>query len=194
MLGTKHIFSTASHQQTNGQVERFNATFCQQLSKYCSSNHGNWDHYLKYIIYAYNNTKHATTNYTPYEIAFNRHPRFPFDQSQQTFRFSRANDYWLRIATYKKCIQNVIKANIAEQQRLAKIRYDKNRSHPSYTVNELVWLQILGSRSKFDPRYTGSFVIVKVLSPVTYQVLHQNDHYEQIVHVNNLRPVYERVF
>ncbi|CAF1447219.1 unnamed protein product [Didymodactylos carnosus] len=65
MLGTKHIFSTSFHPQTNGQVERFNATFCQQLSKYCSSNHENWDHYLKYIIYAYNNTKHATTNYTP---------------------------------------------------------------------------------------------------------------------------------
>ncbi|CAF0982304.1 unnamed protein product [Didymodactylos carnosus] len=65
MLGTKHIFTTASHPQTNGQVESFNATFCQQLSKYCSSNHENWDHYLKYIIYAYNKLGLITSEKLP---------------------------------------------------------------------------------------------------------------------------------
>ncbi|CAF1139059.1 unnamed protein product, partial [Didymodactylos carnosus] len=125
MIDTKHVFSTAYHPQTNGQVERFNATFCQQLSKYCHHNSEDWDHYLKYVVYAYNNTKHSSTKFTPYELAFNRQSRFPFDPPKTAFKFTKPNDYWTQVNTYKKLVHSIVQANIKQQQHLAKKRRRK---------------------------------------------------------------------
>lgn len=72
LVGSKHIFSTPYHPQTNGQTERWNATFVSHIAKYCNIDHNDWDTYLPSIVYAYNNGKHSTTGFTPYQLAFGR--------------------------------------------------------------------------------------------------------------------------
>ena len=74
-----HAFSASYHPQTNDQVERFNATFCTQLAKYYDENKDDWDDYLQSVIYAYNTGVHATTAFAPYELAFGRKQKSPFD-------------------------------------------------------------------------------------------------------------------
>ncbi|CAF4974115.1 unnamed protein product, partial [Rotaria sp. Silwood1] len=60
-----HVFSASYHPQTNGQIERFNATFCTQLAKYYDENKDDWDDYLQSVVYAYNTGIHATTGFVP---------------------------------------------------------------------------------------------------------------------------------
>ncbi|CAF4268934.1 unnamed protein product [Rotaria sp. Silwood2] len=47
-----HVFSASYHPQTNGQTERFNATFCTQLAKYYDENKDDWGDYLQSVVYA----------------------------------------------------------------------------------------------------------------------------------------------
>ncbi|CAF1632544.1 unnamed protein product, partial [Didymodactylos carnosus] len=68
LTGCKQVFSIPYHPMSNGQVERFNSTFCDQLKKYCNDNINDWDVYLQSIVWAYNSGIHATTNFIPYEL------------------------------------------------------------------------------------------------------------------------------
>ncbi|CAF1293542.1 unnamed protein product [Didymodactylos carnosus] len=97
MIGFDHIKSTPYHPQTNGQVERFNATVHPQLTKLYDENLNNWDEYLPAVLYAYNTGQHATTGYSPFQLMFGREPTLPLAQKQPTFTLTKPNDYWPRM-------------------------------------------------------------------------------------------------
>ena len=57
---------------------------------------------------------------------------------------------------YRNFALKQARLNIVHQQQLAKLRFDRNRSHPNFQLSDLVWMKPFGTRSKFDARYTGS--------------------------------------
>ncbi|CAF1586276.1 unnamed protein product [Didymodactylos carnosus] len=191
LIGSKHVFSTPYHPQTNGQTERFNATFAAQLSKYCDEDKSNWDLYLPFIVHAYNYGQHRSTSFTPYQLAFARMPRNPFDRPQTEFKFSRPNDYWTELQRFKAIANKMARSNIQYQQTLTKQRYDRNRSSPVYNIDDPVWLKILIGRSKLDERYRGPYRITGKITAVSYMLDDGDGAF--MAHVNNLLPVYERL-
>ncbi|CAF3818057.1 unnamed protein product [Rotaria sp. Silwood1] len=74
LVGYKHVFSTPYHPQTNGQTERWNATFATHMAKFCNIEHNNWDTFLPSIVFAYNHGVYSSTGFTPYQLAFGRQP------------------------------------------------------------------------------------------------------------------------
>ncbi|CAF1203789.1 unnamed protein product, partial [Rotaria magnacalcarata] len=89
----KHAFSASYHPQRNGQVERFSATFSAQLAKYCNKEKSDWDIFLQQVVNAYNTGIHATTGFAPYELAFGRKLRSPFDSTSPVVKLPRAADF-----------------------------------------------------------------------------------------------------
>ena len=73
-LGTKLNFSSAYHPQTDGQRKIANLTILDLLKNYIEEigQRGNWEKYLPLVEYAYNNTVHASTGKTPFEIVEGR--------------------------------------------------------------------------------------------------------------------------
>ncbi|CAF1126227.1 unnamed protein product [Didymodactylos carnosus] len=168
LIGCKQSFSVPYHPMSNGQVERFNATFCDQLKKYNDGNLNDWDEYFQSIVLAYNSGVHATTGYTPYELAFTRKLISPFFPQSTTVSLHKPHDYWEKAIRFKKLVLQAAHSNIKHQQMLYKHRYDQGRVHPMYHVDDLIWIKVLPSRSKLDERYHGPFRVIQKLSEVHY--------------------------
>ena len=66
-LGTKVVFSTAYHPQTDGQSERTIQTLEDMLRSCALDFGGNWDEQLPLVEFAYNNNYQASLQMPPYE-------------------------------------------------------------------------------------------------------------------------------
>ena len=78
-LGTKLLFSTVAHPQTNGQTEVVNRTLTTLLRAIIQKNLKQWERCLPHIEFAYNRTVHSTTSYSPFEVVYGFNPLTPLD-------------------------------------------------------------------------------------------------------------------
>ena len=87
VLGVKRIFTTPWHPQTNGMVERFNFTLCQELKARVNLQETDWDYYLPFAVYAYNTSEHSVLKCSPYQAMFGIAP-MDVDRDVALFMFS----------------------------------------------------------------------------------------------------------
>ncbi|CAF1013801.1 unnamed protein product [Didymodactylos carnosus] len=154
LLGHNHIYSTCYHPQTNGIVERFNATFVPQLAKLQDQESDNWDEYLPSVVFAYNTGQHFSTGYSPFELQFGQDPKLPPDEPPKMVIFNRPNDYYQQLKKNLAIYHRHARQNMIRQQQLSKQRYDNNRKDPHYEVGQLVLLRMYGIRSKLEAKYS----------------------------------------
>ncbi len=192
LTGCQQVFSIPYHPMSNGQVERFNSTFCDQLKKYCHDNLTEWDNYSSAVVWAYNSTLHSTTQFIPYELAFNRRPLSPFVPTPLAVKLMKPHDYWEKANRFKSFAIRSARVNIQQQQIGSKERYDQGRRHPVYQSGDFVWVKQSINRTKFDVRFDGPFVIINRINPVKYLIEHTELGYRQSEHLNNLIPFYDR--
>ncbi|XP_031126079.1 uncharacterized protein LOC116028495 [Ipomoea triloba] len=78
-IGTKLLFSTTCHPQTDGQTEVVNRTLSQLLRSVISKNLKSWEECLPHVEFAYNHAIHSTTNMSPFEVVYGFNPLSPID-------------------------------------------------------------------------------------------------------------------
>ena len=78
-LGTKLLFSTSSHPQTNGQTEVVNRTLFTLLRAIIKKNLKSWKECLPHVEFAYNRIVHSATQFSPFEIVYGFNPLTPLD-------------------------------------------------------------------------------------------------------------------
>jgi hypothetical protein len=78
-LGTKLLFSTTCHPQTNGQTEVVNMTLSTMLSAVLKKNIKMWEECLPHVEFVYNRSLHSTTKMCPFEIVYGLLPHAPID-------------------------------------------------------------------------------------------------------------------
>nr|KYP61993.1 Retrotransposable element Tf2 [Cajanus cajan] len=78
-LGTKLLFSTTCHPQTDGQTEVVNRSLSTMLREVLKGNHNSWNEYLLHIEFAYNRVVHKTTKISPFELVYSFNPLTPLD-------------------------------------------------------------------------------------------------------------------
>lgn len=76
-LGIKHLTATVYHQQTNGQLERYNNTSVSRLRRSVASQQRDWDLFVQPLTYVYNAQVRRLTSFTPFSLLLSRHPPGP---------------------------------------------------------------------------------------------------------------------
>ncbi len=192
-IGVTHLYSTPYHPMTNGQVERYNATMDAKIATLSNENRTNWDEQLPYVTFNYNTSIHTTTGIIPFELIYGRLPVLPFDQQQPMVTLPQDPEYVGKLKQYLSSLTEHAKTNILLQQKKYKERYDRYRTNPVYKINDLVLIQALNRRSKFDIRYEGPYRIIQQLGPKTYIVKHvKNSTLVRQVTTDVIRPLCER--
>ncbi|CAF4378294.1 unnamed protein product, partial [Rotaria sp. Silwood2] len=190
LIGYNHIFSSVYHPQTNGMVERFNATFVPQIAKLQNRENNNWDEFLSPVVFAYNTGIHATTGCSPFQLQYGRDPRLPTDEPPTSFIFNKPQDYYEQLKKNLLILQRQTCDNVNSRQQRYKNRYDKQRADPHYEINDLVLIKIHGTKTKLDPKYSITpKVIIKKQHP-SYWVKDEATQVESRVHVNDIRPIF----
>ena len=78
-LGTKLLFSTTCHPQTDRQTEVVNRTLSQLLRAIIQKNLKSWEECLPFVEFAYNRTMHSTTGFSPFQIVYGFNPLTSMD-------------------------------------------------------------------------------------------------------------------
>lgn len=77
LFGIEKTHTTPFRPQSDGQVERFNATLHKILATTAERCHWDWDLMIPYAVMAYRATKHSATGFTPNFMMFGREVREP---------------------------------------------------------------------------------------------------------------------
>jgi transposase InsO family protein len=200
LLAIDKLFTTAYHPQTNGQTEKFNRTLKTMLRTLIQDRHQkDWDEFIPYILMAYRAAPHKSTNDSPYYLVFGREPRLPLDVSLHL-----PADEKQGITEYKSSVTQRIARGIKLAQRaLEKARqqyekhYNTGRSPLEFSVGDSVWLYIphisKGLSKKFSSPWCGPFRIAQKISPLLYELGRGNGKLTQRVHIDRLKPFYDRI-
>jgi hypothetical protein len=190
LVGYNHTYSTTYHPQSNGMIERFNATFIPQIAKLQDRENNNWDEFLAPVVFAYNTGCHSTTQYSPYQLLFGREPRLPTDQPTSSFTFHKSNDYYEELKKSMKLIHGYARENIIRKQHQYKTQYDKRRPDPHYAINDRVLIRRHGMKNKLEPKFSITpQIVIREKHPV-YVVKDGKTQCETRVHINDIRPIY----
>lgn len=159
LFSIKKIFATPYHPQSN-IVERAHKTLNAYLRAFTSTNRNQWDELLKFATFAYNNTIHSTTGYTPHELVHGFKIQIPNHLKKQKNSYDYEN------------LANITRNNIAKALEIAgeqlynkklknKEYYDKKTSEYDIQINDLVLVKDPIKKHKFQDIYDGPYRVIK---------------------------------
>jgi hypothetical protein len=175
-LGTKLLFYTTCHPQTDGQTKVINRTLSTMLRAVLKINLTLWEECLPHIEFAYNRIVHSTMKVSPFQVVYGFNPRAPIDllplPSSETTYFdaSQRSEFILKM-------HETTKLNIEKMIEKYRIAASKGRKEVKLEPGDLVWLHLRKERfpelrkSKLMSRATGTFKILVKINDNAYKLV-----------------------
>jgi hypothetical protein len=192
-LGTKTAMSTAFHPQTDGQTERLNRTLEEMLRAYVTYKQDQWDEYLPAAEFAYNNSKQASTGFTPFELDCGQHPNTPITMTQPS-HVPAANDF----IDHWNAMMKIAKDSLMEAQDRQTKYANQHRRHQEFKEGDQVLLSMRNINNPVDRqrptkkltnRFAGPYTITKVISATAYKLdLPATMKIHPVFHISLLKP------
>ncbi|PKI47632.1 hypothetical protein CRG98_031983 [Punica granatum] len=178
-LGTKLLFNTACHPQTDGQTKVVNCTLSFLIRAIVNKNLKSWDTCLALVEFSYNRSIHSTTRKTPSEVVYGFNPITPLDLAPllANSRVCLDGKKWAEQikALHKQMKKQIEKKNAAYAQGT-----NKERKFPSK------------KKSKLMPRAEGPFRVKEKVNDNAYKIELPGDYNVLMTFkVKDLSPYFE---
>ncbi|KAG7568324.1 Integrase catalytic core [Arabidopsis thaliana x Arabidopsis arenosa] len=174
-LGTKLLFSTTCHPQTDGQTEVVNRTLSTLLRATLGKNMSTWLDCIPFIEFAYNRAVHSATKLSPFEIVYGINPLSPLDLVPLPQKEQVCQDGLRRGEIIKK-LHDKAKDNLEKKNADNKRKADRGRKEMLFEPGDWVWLHMRPERfptqraSKLAPRGDGPFKILEKIKDNAYRL------------------------
>lgn len=175
LLGTRLLFSTSYHPQTDGQTEVTNRTLTTLLRSLIKKSLKEWDLKLAHAEFAYNRSPCYSTGKTPFEVNYGLNPLSPIDLIPLPCH-SRVSFEAEERAKEMKKLHEQVRTQIEKVNELYKQRANKNRKKVVFHPGDLVWLHLRKERfpskrkNKLMPRSEGPFKILERIGDNAYKL------------------------
>lgn len=195
-MGPKWKMASAYHPQTNGLTGKTNQTLINMLTHY-TKNQTKWYLALPLIQFAYNTSVNSLTKCSPFYFLYGKHPTLPIDIKLKPRAGPGSSDRRKRLEAYRDFITNgwpmirdIAATYSLDEKANQALTHDTKRYLYKFKENEKVLLRAAVKTGKFQPRFSGPYVITKVLGETTYVI--DQDGKEKIVHIDRLKRYHER--
>jgi hypothetical protein len=174
-LGTKLLFSTTCHPQTDGQMEVVNRTLGTMLRAVLKMNLKMWEEYLPHVEFAYNRATHSTTKVSPFQVVYGFNPRAPIDILPLPTS-ERIHSEAKEGAEFILKIHETTKQNIEKMTEKYRVAGSKGKKELKLEPGDLVWLHLRKEyfpdlrQSKLMPRADGPFKILEKINDNAYKL------------------------
>ncbi|KAH9780667.1 hypothetical protein KPL71_008166 [Citrus sinensis] len=174
-LGTKLLFSTTCHPQTDGQIEVVNRTLSTLLLIIIQKNLKTWEECLPHVEFAYNRTVHSATKFSPFEIVFGFNPLTPLDLLPLPID-ERASMDGKKKAGFVKQLHERTRQHIEKRIEQYATQANKGRKQVVFQPGDWVWVHMRKERfpaqrrSKLVPRGDGPFQVVARINDNAYKL------------------------
>jgi hypothetical protein len=174
-LGTKLLFSTTCHPQTDGQTKVVNRTLGAILRAVLKKNLKMWEEYLPHVEFAYNWATHSTTKVSPFHVVYGFNPRGPIDILPLPTSERIHDDAKERVKFILK-MHETTKHNIEKMTEKYRVAGSKGKREVKLEPGDLVWLYLRKDRfpelrkSKLMPRANGPFKIIEKINDNAYKL------------------------
>lgn len=164
IMKIKHNISTAYHHQSLGGVERNHRSINEYLRSYLNGNLAEWDTYLRYFTYFYNNAKSTTNDlkYTPYELVFGRTNNLPHQVLDGKInKMNNIDNYAHELRLRLQLAHQETKSIIEKWKQRNKSYYDRNINSINFKLGDKVKIQT-EPYNKHKHIYNGPYEIIRV--------------------------------
>lgn len=208
LVGTRLNMSTANRPQTDGLAERYIGTISSMARTFANQNPHNWDLYMSALEFAYNDSVHPATGYTPFQLDMGRDPNTPIqfllkgvvDRPALYHQRHEMIDPTVYLQKYTAQLSKV-KAQLADKQREQHQRLMHKGTIPIvYEPEDGVYVEnpLTTHRpgmSTLDRRYDGPYRIIRRETINSYRVDFAGDFPGRynVINVEKLIPYVNRL-
>lgn len=129
-----------------------------------ASNSTEWHKIIFFATFVYNNSIHASTGYTPHELAHGHKIQIPTNVLKRNTIYNYDN-LANEIKTNIQYALEEAKKHLLTKKLKNKMIYDQNMNDKEITPNDLVLIKSQAKSSKFETAYHGPYRVISVTNP-----------------------------
>jgi transposase InsO family protein len=193
-IGTKAVFASIYHPQSNGVVERANGKIFSSIKKrLLHDKKGKWADQLPKVIWALNTTKTRATGFTPFRLMYGSEAMTPQELKQGSPRTSPTATPDVDELTSKDLIDGdrlLALETLNKYQAHTKAWRDNTDIQIEFKEGDLVLTRTIRteSRGKLEPKWEGPYIIKTKTSPNAYRLTSPSgEDLEHSWKIDNLR-------
>lgn len=181
LVGTKLNMSTAEHPQTDGSSERFIGTIVGMVRARALTDPRDWDIWIGALEFAYNDSVHPATGFTPFQLSIGRDPNMPVTMMlngilQRPAMYAHDDQFvdpQVFIHKYTTMLSTAKQELRRHQSRQQQTLLQRTSYPIHYDPGDYVWLEASTLRTPLNtmaPRRHGPYRVVRKVGLNSYEL------------------------